>query len=110
MRFHFSMTMLKFKEKKEISDSMMMDYSRRYRADGFKPARGREKKKIFCADSSSSSSVAFHSLENERQTRPPADGLVSTQTEETSGAHHKEEKEKKRKHKMRVDTLTLLFV
>jgi hypothetical protein len=39
------MTMLKFKEKKEISDSMMMDYSRRYRADGFKPARGRGKKK-----------------------------------------------------------------
>ena len=89
----------------------MMDYSRRYRADGFKPARGRGKKKIFCADSSSSSSVAFHSLENERQTRPPADGLVvSTQTEETSGAHHKEEKKRKRKHKMRVDTLTLLFV
>ncbi len=51
------------------------------------------------------------SPENERQTRPPADVARLSTNRKTSGAQPQErEKKGKKTQKMRVDTLTLLFV
>ena len=85
---------------------MMMDYSRRYRADGFQPARGR------------GGNLLCGFIQQQRCLSESWEGTTDEASRwrarlytnrKTSGAHRKKKK-RKENTKMGVDTLTLLFV